>query len=170
MSIAHEVLETRTGSAWRVSGAWTVPLRLLLGLLWFTAALPKLKPPFTGTAKFIKMMAEGNPAFPGGNPIEPFRRFLEAVVIPHAQLFGFLVAFGELAVGISLLLGLMTRFGALVGIFLLINYWLGSGYMSWGWKFPILIAPHVLLIAGCAGRYFGLDAWLARKWPRLPIW
>jgi uncharacterized membrane protein YphA (DoxX/SURF4 family) len=42
-----------------------------------------------------------------------YRPFLEGVVLPNAPLFSQLVTLGELAVGISLLLGLFTRVGAL---------------------------------------------------------
>ena len=56
-----------------------------------------------------------------------YKKFLLDYVMPHQELFGYLVMIGELAVGACLLLGLFTRFSAIVGLVLLINYYLGPG-------------------------------------------
>src|SRR5213594_3428830 len=45
-----------------------------------------------------------------------YRSFLESVVVPNAGTFAVLVVTAELVVGISLTLGLLTRLGAIVGI------------------------------------------------------
>src|SRR4249920_1702011 len=48
-----------------------------------------------------------------------YRNFLQSYVVPHSELFGYLVMIGEIAVGTCLLLGLFTRVNALVGLFML---------------------------------------------------
>jgi thiosulfate dehydrogenase [quinone] large subunit len=53
-------------------------------------------------------------------------------VVPHHELFGYLVMTGEILVGACLLLGLFTRFAAFVGLFLVINYYLGPGMARGG--------------------------------------
>jgi uncharacterized membrane protein YphA (DoxX/SURF4 family) len=45
-----------------------------------------------------------------------YRLFLTAIVLPHATLFGALVALGEAGVSIALLIGGLTRLAAAVGI------------------------------------------------------
>lgn len=40
---------------------------------------------------------------------KPYQQFLQHVVIPHCTIFSYLVMAGELAAGLSLLLGLGTR-------------------------------------------------------------
>src|SRR5688572_11062951 len=61
-----------------------------------------------------------------------YKNFLLGYVVPHQELFGYLVMVGELAVGACLLLGLLTRFSAVVGLFMLINYYLGPGMARGG--------------------------------------
>jgi thiosulfate dehydrogenase [quinone] large subunit len=56
-----------------------------------------------------------------------YKKFLLDYVVPHHELFGYLVVAGEIAVGACLLLGLLTRWSALIGLFMMINYTLGPG-------------------------------------------
>jgi uncharacterized membrane protein YphA (DoxX/SURF4 family) len=96
----------------------------------------------------------------------PFwKSFLNSVVVPHAPLFAWVIALGELAVGIGLLLGLLTRFAAAGGVLLLLTILLGQTYVpgsSWeGWvtaglttKFAILL---LLLIAAVGYGAWGVD-------------
>jgi thiosulfate dehydrogenase [quinone] large subunit len=61
-----------------------------------------------------------------------YKSFLMNYVVPHHELFGYLVMTGEILVGACLLLGLFTRFAAFVGLFLVINYYLGPGMARGG--------------------------------------
>lgn len=95
-----------------------------------------------------------------------YKQFLENVVEPYHEIFGYLVMVGEIAVGACLLIGLMTRFSALVGLFMLINYYLGPGWARGG----ALIAQQqtfivilVILALSNAGRALGLDGFLSRN-------
>jgi uncharacterized membrane protein YphA (DoxX/SURF4 family) len=60
-----------------------------------------------------------------------YRAFVSSVVIPHARLFAGLVIAGELTAGISLLLGLGASIGAVVAMFLFVNYMLAKGRWFW---------------------------------------
>jgi uncharacterized membrane protein YphA (DoxX/SURF4 family) len=94
-----------------------------------------------------------------------YKNFLQSYVVPHSELFGYLVMVGEIAVGACLLLGLLTRVSALVGLFMLINYYLGPGTARGGamiaqqQTFMILLAIFVL---ANPGRTLGLDGLLFR--------
>ena len=94
-----------------------------------------------------------------------WKSFLNSVVVPHASLFAWVVALGELAVGIGLLLGFLTRVAASGGVLLLLTILLGQTYVpgsSWtGWvtaglttKFAILL---LLLIAAVGYGAWGVD-------------
>ena len=64
------------------------------------------------------------------NKIEIFdwyRSFFINVVAPHRELFGYLVMSGEILIGLCLVLGLLTRFSSIMGIFVLLNYYFGPG-------------------------------------------
>ncbi|MBI2842179.1 MAG: DoxX family membrane protein [Armatimonadetes bacterium] len=153
-----------------VSRWWAVPLRLYMAAVWLNGGIEKLNPSFGGIRGIVRVMAEGDAAHPGGNPIEPFRRFLLDIVLPNWQVFGALITLSELFVGIMLLLGVLTRLGALIGIFLFITYWMGRGYLEWAFVYPALIAAQIAIIWTRAGRTLGLDARLWRMRPRWPLW
>lgn len=149
---------------------WAVPLRLFLGVMWLYAAFEKTGSGFESIHRIVQVMAYGEPSGPGGNPIGWFRTFLSDVVLPHWRIFGVLILLGEFSVGISLLFGILTRLGALGGVFLFIQYGLGRAYLEWAFTYPALIAPHIALIWTAAGRTLGVDAWLAKKKPGWLIW
>ena len=78
----------------------------------------------------------------------------------------------ELLVGLTLVLGLMTRLSATVALLLVVSCMLGKG--EWLGQ---LLGGHgafaviaVALVVGAGGRTLGLDALLAKRWPRSPLW
>jgi len=94
-----------------------------------------------------------------------YKTFLQNIVVPHNEIFGYLVMVGEIAVGACLLLGLLTRLNACVGLFMLINFYLGPGMARGGsmlaqqQTFILLLAIFVL---ANPGRTLGLDGLLFR--------
>ena len=100
-----------------------------------------------------------------------YLHFIREVVIPHATLFSYLVITGELFAGLSLVTGVLTRVGAAVAICLFLNYMLAKGRLLWSPDSQdaavFFIALVVLL--GRAGRVWGIDAYLAKRWPWFPL-
>jgi uncharacterized membrane protein YphA (DoxX/SURF4 family) len=94
-----------------------------------------------------------------------YKTFLQTVVAPHSELFGYLVMAGEILAGGGLLLGLLTRFSAVAGLFLMINYYLGPGMARGGASLAqqqtFMIALIVILLAN-PGRTLGLDGLIFR--------
>jgi thiosulfate dehydrogenase [quinone] large subunit len=92
-----------------------------------------------------------------------YKAFLQSYVVPHSELFGYLIMIGEIAVGVGLLLGLFTRLSALVGLFMLVNYYLGPGTARGGAMLAqqqtFIIALAIFVLAG-PGRTLGLDGLL----------
>ena len=89
-----------------------------------------------------------------------YKKFLLDHVVPHQELFGYLVTIGELAVGACLLLGFFTRFSAIVGLVLLINYYLGPGMARGGATLAqqqTFIVALVIFALSNPGRTLGLD-------------
>jgi uncharacterized membrane protein YphA (DoxX/SURF4 family) len=89
-----------------------------------------------------------------------YKRFLVDYVVPHHELFGNLVMIGEIAVGSCLLLGLLTRLSAAVGLFMLINYYLGPGMARGGAALAqqqTFIVLLIIFILSNPGRTLGLD-------------
>ena len=82
--------------------------------------------------------------------------FLENVVQPNAGLFATLVALGELAAGLGLLVGLLTGIAAFGGVFMNANFVL-AGVLG---SNPLLIILGVLVaLAWRNAGWIGLDRW-----------
>lgn len=94
-----------------------------------------------------------------------FRGFLESVVLPNKGLFAFLVAWGELAIGVALIVGLATRYAAIGGAVMVAVFWFakGQGFLDAQNHDSIWLVIFVVLAASHAGRVLGLDARLGRR-------
>src|SRR5262249_15633104 len=87
-----------------------------------------------------------------------YRPFLEGTVLPNAGLFAQLVTLGEWATGVLLLLGLLTRLGALVGLWLNLQYMLMKGLPVAGGSIDrLFVLADVVFILAAAGLVWGLD-------------
>jgi len=100
-----------------------------------------------------------------------YAAFLQSFVLPHAALFAYLVTFGEVLVGIALILGLLTGIASFFGVFMNLNYVL-AGTVSTN---PILgFLALFLVLAWRIGGYYGLDRYvlplLGTPWTGPPYW
>ena len=75
-------------------------------------------------------------------------------------------------VGVALMVGCFTRFTAAVVLVLSINNLIQAGRGAWSpaGSDAAFAAISIALLLGAAGRTAGLDALLARRWPRSPLW
>ena len=143
-------------------------LRLHLGVILIITVLGKIlrSEPFS-----VEMLGFLN-GYAMRNSSPWYQRFLQHVVIPHATIFSYLIIAGELIAGLSLLFGLGTRLGSAIAMFLFLNYMFAKGRLFWS---PDSEDAAVFLSAlvccwGAAGRVWGIDAYLARRWPRVLLW
>jgi uncharacterized membrane protein YphA (DoxX/SURF4 family) len=101
-----------------------------------------------------------------------YQEFLRGVVVPHATLFSYLVMTGELIAGILLLTGTLTRVGGAIAMLLFVNYMWAKG--RWFWspdsEDAAVFFSALVVMLGAAGRAWGVDAILARRWPRSLLW
>ncbi len=88
----------------------------------------------------------------------------------HAALAGPLQAATELTFGVLLVAGLLTRPVALAAFGFLASLWVSEFCTAWIWELltPMMVA--LALALGAAGRRWGADALLARKYPRSLLW
>jgi uncharacterized membrane protein YphA (DoxX/SURF4 family) len=89
------------------------------------------------------------------------------VVQPNFYLFAPQVYATEVMIAISLLLGLFTKVGGVLGALMSINLWLGLYRASyeWPWAYFFLILLQITFVVYAAGRSLGLDAVLNRRAP-----
>ena len=94
-----------------------------------------------------------------------YKKFLIDYVVSHHELFGYLVIFGEILVGACLLLGFLTRFSSFVGLFMMINYYLGPGMARGGATMAqqqTFIVSMIIFLLSNPGRALGLDGLIFR--------
>src|ERR1019366_6561322 len=152
------VMPTR---AWALSGWALLPLRLLLGVTFAFAGLQKLANPAFFTARSPSSIQA---QMIGATRFSPIHSLLHAM-IPHAVLIGWVIAYGELAIGIGTLLGLKTRVAAIAGAFLSLNLFLAVSFHSspyfTGADIVFFFAWLPLIVAG-GGSRLSADALIAR--------
>ena len=94
-----------------------------------------------------------------------YRPLLESVVLPNSAFFAELVAWGELLIGVALIVGLATRYAAFFGAFMVANFWFakGAGILDGTNHDVVWLVIFVVLGTIPAGRIAGLDDGLADK-------
>ena len=109
----------------RVAGWPVALLRIALGILWLVAVSGKLAH-FSQWPTTLHGYMEGSMKA----TFEFYRGFL-GFAVDHYTIFAWLVPISELCVGIALVLGLVSRFTAAVGLFMVLNFWFMKGATFW---------------------------------------
>jgi thiosulfate dehydrogenase [quinone] large subunit len=168
MQPPHQI-SIEAGSLRYVPRSLLVILRLHLGVILLITDAGKM---LRGNAPFSVEMLSFLQGYAMRNASAPYQHFLQQLVIPHATLFSYLVMVGELAASLCLLLGLGTRVGAAIAMFLFLNYMLAKGRLFWSpdSEDAAVFFSALVCLLGAAGRVLGIDAYLARRWPRVVLW
>jgi uncharacterized membrane protein YphA (DoxX/SURF4 family) len=164
----HNQRSAKTDSFRYVPRSLLVILRVHLGVILLITVAGKIFRP----APFSEEMMSYLQGYSMRNASALYQQFLQQVVFPHATAFSYLIMVAEVVAGLFLLLGLCTRVGAAVAMFLFLNYMLSKGRLFWSpdsEDAAVFFSALVVLI-GAAGRVWGVDAYLARLWPRALIW
>lgn len=106
------------------------------------------------------------------NPIPFAKTILKDIIAPNIENFLLMAPLTELLIGITLLLGFMTRLSALGAIFMNLTILLASGHTHPGILRVnlLMMAVAVTLLLSKTGRHFGVDKYLAEKYPNIPFW
>jgi thiosulfate dehydrogenase [quinone] large subunit len=155
----------------RLDRALIAVLRIGVALLWLQNAGWKDPPDFgrgdpPGGLYLFTTYAVSHEVFP------PYAWLVERLVLPNFAFFGWLVLLVEAALGAFLLIGLATRFWALVGVAQTVAITLSvlNAPNEWAWSYLLMLLAHAALFATAAGRYFGLDGLLRPGWQRSRAW
>jgi uncharacterized membrane protein YphA (DoxX/SURF4 family) len=137
--------------------------RSLVGCMWYQQMLWKMPPTFTENPD-----GSGGLGYWMGEMVKyaAFRSHASIVndlMLPNFKLFAFQVWAGETFIAVSLLLGLFTRLGGLLGTLMAINLWLGlyNRPNEWPWTYFFLILLNGFFFVFRAGRALGVDALIA---------
>ena len=146
----------------RLSFIWLI-VRLYVGWQWILAGYAKVQNPLwvgekAGTAIHgFLVSALVKSSGPHADVQSWYAVFIKDFVLPNSVFFSYLVSFGELLVGVALILGFFTGIAAFFGAYMNMNYLL-AGTVSTN---PILFILALLLILSwrVAG-WWGLDRFL----------
>ena len=130
-----------------------VALRIYTGVFFAYAGVGKLSHDnfANGVGRFLKSRLDESFDF--------YRPLVEAYFLPGKEVIAFLVAWGELAMGVALVLGLATRYAAFAGAFMVMNFWFAKGEPMLAGSNHDALWMVILLVLGLvpAGRIMGLD-------------
>ena len=130
-------------------------LRFIVGVMWWQQSLWKIPPNYDGLIYWMKQMVD--------HAAIPLQSELVAhIVLPNIAVFAPLVYLTEVGIGISLMLGLCSRLGALAGVGMAVNLWLGlySAPGEWPWTYFFLVVIQLLFLLDPPGRSLGVDVLL----------
>ena len=138
-------------------------LRIAYGILWLQQAMWKVPPDFglargDGLFYWTKQMAMFS-------FLSPHKFFVESVVLPHFILFAWMTLLTELFIGVSHVLGVVNRLGAVAALGMSVNLWIGLARHpnEWPWSYLMMIGFAILFASTHPGRVFGLDGVLSRR-------
>jgi thiosulfate dehydrogenase [quinone] large subunit len=152
----------------RLTRGLIAAVRVMVGLLWIENLAWKHPPVFGDRSDpptdLYQWTLYGvqNVVFP------PWAWFVDNLVLPNFVFFAWATSIVEACIGAFLLVGLATRFWALVGIAqtMAIIFSELRTPNEWFWAYFLMIAAHVVLFAVAAGRAFGVDGVLRPLWQR----
>ncbi|ALC91805.1 Crp/Fnr family transcriptional regulator [Bacillus sp. FJAT-18017] len=133
-------------------------LRVYLGYAWFSAGLGKIQSGAFDASGFIKGAIANPVKGPDGGVVYGwYVDFLQSVALPNIDLFNVLVPWGELLVGLGLMLGCLTSAAMFFGLVLNFSFFF-AGTVSHN-PSDILFGFIILAAGANAGKY-GLDRWV----------
>jgi uncharacterized membrane protein YphA (DoxX/SURF4 family) len=147
----------------RVPLGFLVPLRILCGLILILEGWGKLQSGWlhgTPLSGMLDGWVEGHKTYAFFLPVIQTAR-------AHPKIFGALISVGELTVGASMLLGLLTRLGAFLGVLLMFSIAFGAGQgLAPPGNALLMGAIFVIFLVAPPGRVLGLDTVWRARFPR----
>ena len=99
-----------------------------------------------------------------------FWKSIMSLAASHATTAGPMQAVTEISFGLFLVLGLLTRPVALAAFLFLTSLWVSEWGTAWIWELLVAMIAAFSIMVGGAGRKWGIDAKLASRYPRIPLW
>ena len=158
----HERADGRIGrSPVRYAAAFAA-VRIALGVYWLYEQHWKLPPDFglhdSRGLMFAFQQSIQHPT------LQVYRAFLQDVVVPHFRVFGWVLGFTEVAIGLSLVLGALTRAGALLSVLQSANLLLAQARTPDGpWIYLAMLAASLFVLFTASNRRCSVDRWLVPR-------
>ena len=141
-------------------------LRVALGSLFISVFFENLKKGLYGPSGYSGLI---NYYIEKGHAPQLLKSVM-ALMANHAGVAGPMQGLTEITFGVLLLIGLLTRPVALAAFLFLSTLWIAEWGTAWIWELLIPMIVALALMIGAAGRKWGVDALLANRYPRSPLW
>jgi thiosulfate dehydrogenase (quinone) large subunit len=150
----------------RLSRVLIAVVRVTVGLLWIENLSWKRPPEFGNRTNPPEGLYDWTLRGVQNEVFAPWAWFVENAVLPNFLVFAWLTFVVEACLGGFLLVGLVTRFWALVGIAqtMAIIFSVLRTPHEWFWAYLLMVAAHLTLFAVAAGRAYGVDGVLRPLW------
>lgn len=132
-------------------------IRVYLGYNWFMAGLHKITGGFDTTGFFKGVIANPVKGPDGSVVYGTYLTFLKTFALPNAHLFNVLVPWGELLVGLGLILGCLTTAAMFFGLVMNFSYLMAGTVSTNPWDIMLGV---IVLAAGFNAGKIGLDRWV----------
>ena len=149
------------------AGLFWLPIRLFVGFSWLESGWHKLTDPeWTQGGVALRSYWERAAAIPeqGRPPItyEWYRDFINMLLVNDSETwFAWVVVLGEIAIGVALILGILTGIAAFFGAFMNMSFLLAGSASTNPVMFTLAVG---LMLAWKVAGYYGVDRYLL---PRL---
>ena len=140
---------------------WLGAARIYVGAVWLTYGTSKFEPDWART-EFLSAIKDCIAGTSG-----PIHLLLVNIVVQNQALFAQAIAVGETLVGVSLILGLFTKAGALGGMFLSLNYYFATGKYAHRFGLEslelLLFVVCLLLLVLPSARLLSVDSAISKR-------
>ncbi|MCP3818652.1 DoxX family membrane protein [Streptomyces sp. A3M-1-3] len=140
--------------------------RVAVGLLWIQNVSWKHPPRFGNKSDPPRDLYDWTLKGVENEVFAPWAWLVEHVILPHFAVFAWAAFAVEACLGAFLLVGLATRFWALVGLAqtTAITFSVLNTPHEWFWSYILMYVAHLALLATAAGRAYGVDGALRPVW------
>jgi uncharacterized membrane protein YphA (DoxX/SURF4 family) len=149
----------------RVQGALTI-LRLGLGTLFLWVFFENLGKGLYSPSGYSGLI---NYYIEKGHAPQLLKSIM-AFMANHASVAGPMQGLTEITFGVFLLIGFLTRPVALAAFLFLSTLWIAEWGTAWIWELLMPMIVAFVLMIGAAGRKWGVDELIARRYPRSFLW
>lgn len=137
-------------------------VRIFVGYLWFQQIFWKLPPTFGGLHTYVVREVKGT-FIPGYGAV------VQNVFLANFGLLGTFTFTSELLIGLSLMLGIFSRAGALLATIMALQLYIGLSNTEWYWTYGMLVLLGFVLLPLPTGRRLGIDQWLSVRLQTLAV-
>ena len=134
-------------------------LRIYMGYFYLGRAIERYQGDDLVQPKLAAQLTEILPASPAP---AWYKHIAETIVIPHWQVFAYLMTYVEFLIGISFLVGFFVRPSSILGVFLMLNFIYISG-ADLSLLYKTHLALFVVMLWLGAGRCLGFDYFFFKR-------